>query len=116
MGFLIGAVLLALLLQPRGDGQGLGCCLVWVALRSRIHRVYRFAHHLRGDACRKTPVIQERIIDILKASLGECGTLLEDARLVELMVNDDGRVWVEWQGNSRCELVDYVMAVASGRM
>lgn len=32
MGFLIGAVLLAMLLQPRGEGQGLGCCLVWVAL------------------------------------------------------------------------------------
>lgn len=51
-------------------------------------------------------VIQERIIDILKASLGACGILLEDPRLVELMVNDDGRVWVERQGNSRCEPVD----------
>jgi len=57
-------------------------------------------------------IVQERIIDILKASLGRCGELLEDDCLVELMANDDGRVWVERKGNSRCECTDDVMPVA----
>jgi type IV secretion system protein VirB11 len=56
--------------------------------------------------------VRERIIDILQASLGPCGPLLADDRLVELMVNPDGQVWVEWKGNSRCVKTEYTMPVA----
>jgi hypothetical protein len=54
-------------------------------------------------------IVAERVIDILKASLGPCGALLEDARLIELQVNDDGKVWIRWQGTTRSQATDYWM-------
>ena len=59
-----------------------------------------------------SPLTQERIIDILTASLGPCGALLDDPHLVELMCNPDGAVWVESKGHARCWQTDYSMPVA----
>jgi P-type conjugative transfer ATPase TrbB len=70
-------------------------------------------------------LLQERIIDILKASLGPCGILLDDDRLVELQCNPDGRVWARWQGVTRAQETphwmpetqrDLVLRIVAGRM
>lgn len=56
---------------------------------------------------------QERLIDLLRDILGPCGMLLDDPALVELMANDDGVIWVERKGSSRCVRTEFVMPAAT---
>ena len=48
---------------------------------------------------------------MLVEALGTCGTYLQDERLVELMVNADGLVWVERLGEPM-ECTGVIMSVA----
>lgn len=70
-------------------------------------------------------VTTTRVSDILRESLGACAVLLEDPRLVELQCNEDGRVWVRWQGITQAQPTsfqlsaiqrDTVLRIVAGRM
>lgn len=56
-------------------------------------------------------VVSSRVVDLLRDSLGACGVLLDDPQVVELMANDDGRVWIERAGQSRCVMTEYTLSV-----
>lgn len=55
-------------------------------------------------------VVKDRVYRMLVEALGPCGQHLEDPRLVELMVNADGVVWIERLGEPM-ERTDVTMSV-----